>query len=78
MIVNFYPCRNRISRELEYCTSVQDLERLLSLCSGCIFRIFEEAQGMNPEPMTYSREPDDVLIGGIRQRADHESYSDVC
>jgi hypothetical protein len=63
VIVNFYPCRNRMSRELENCTSVQDLERLLGFCRSCIYRIFEEAQGMNTLPMTYSRESEAVLIG---------------
>ncbi len=50
MIVNFYPCRNRISKELEQCTSLQNLERLLSFCNSCIYRIFEEAQGTNTVP----------------------------
>jgi len=78
VIVNFYPCRNRISKELEQCTSLQNLERLLSFCSSCIYRIFEEAQGMNAVPMTYSREADAVSIGGIRQLADDERLLNVC
>jgi hypothetical protein len=77
VIVNFYPCQNRISKELEQCTSLQNLERLLSICSSCIYRIFEEAQGMNPVPMTYRREADAILIGGIRQLADNERLLNV-
>lgn len=77
MIVNFYPCQNRISKELEQCTSLQNLERLLSVCRSCIYRIFEEAQGMNTVPMTYSREADTVLINGTRQLADNERLLNV-
>jgi hypothetical protein len=76
--INFYPCQNRISKELETCTSVQSLERLLGFCRSCIYRIFEEAQGMNPVPMTYSREADAILIGGgIRQIPDNERLLNV-
>ncbi len=77
MIVNFYPCQNRISKELEQCTSLQNLERLLSFCSSCIYRIFEQAQGMNPVPVTYNRAVDAMLIGGIRQTADKERLLNV-
>lgn len=42
-----YPCRSKISREIDQCTSVEKLETLMGFCSGCIYRIFEEAQGMN-------------------------------
>ena len=77
MSINFYPCQNRISKELEQCTSVQNLERLLSFCRSCIYRIFEEAQGMNTLPITYSREGDSVLISGMRQLADKERLLNV-
>ncbi len=70
--MSVYPCRSKILKELEQCTSVEKLETLLSFCSGCIYRIFEEAQGMNSVTMTCSRAADAVLINGIRQLADSE------
>ncbi len=69
MIVNFCPSRNRISKELERCTSVENLERLLSFCSSCIYRIFEEARGMNAVPMMYKG--DRRRTGGRRRFVDN-------
>lgn len=74
--MNVYPCRSRISRELEQCTSVERLETLLSFCSGCIYRIFEEARGMNT--MTCSRATDAALMNRIGQLADNEELLDLC
>jgi len=76
--MNVYPCRNRISKEIEQCTSVEKLETLLSFCSGCIYRIFEEARGMNTVTMTCSRAADAVLINGIRQLVDNEKLLNLC
>ena len=81
MIANFYPCRNRMSREIEQCTSLQNLERLLSFCSSCIYRIFEQAQGMDVVPITYSGEPNNrnnMLIAGMRDLADRERVFNIC
>ena len=81
MIANFYPCRNRMSREIEQCTSLQNLERLLSFCSSCIYRIFEQAQGMDVVPITYSGEPNNrnnMLTAGMRDLADRERVFNIC
>ncbi len=56
MIVNFYPCKNRMARALEQCASPKDLERIVSFCSTCIYRVFEESLGRNFVPMTYVKE----------------------
>ncbi len=76
--MNVYPCRSRISKEIEQCTSVEKLETLLSFCSGCIYRIFEEARGMTTVTMTCSRAADAVLLDGIRQLADNEKLLNLC
>jgi hypothetical protein len=76
--INVYPCRSKISKEIEQCTSVEKLETLLSFCRGCIHRIFEEAQGMNIVPMTCNRAAAAVLIGEIRQFSDNERLLNVC
>ena len=56
MIVNVYPCKNRVARALEQCNSARDLERIISFCSTCIYRVFEEALGAKSVPMTYVKE----------------------
>ncbi len=89
MIVNFYPCRNRISKEIDQCTSLQNLERLLNCCSTCIYRIFEQALGMDSARMTYRRDAHDmnhaipglefdIQTAGIQEREDRESLLTVC
>lgn len=76
--MNVYPCRGRISRELEQCASVEKLETLLSFCSGCIYRIFEEARGMNTVTMTCNKAANAVLMNEIRQHADNEKLLSLC
>ena len=76
MRMNVYPCRGRISGEIEQCTSVEKLETLLGFCSGCIYRIFEEARGMNT--MTCSRATDAVLMNRIGQLANNEELLNLC
>jgi hypothetical protein len=73
--MNVYPCRGRISGKIEQCTSVEKLETLLSFCSGCIYRIFEEARGMNT--MTCSRATDAALMNRIQRLADNEELLDL-
>ncbi len=87
--VNFYPCRNRMSREIDECTSLQNLERLLSFCSSCIYRIFEQAKGMDTVPMAYSREAHymnntnqnldfNIERAGMRELAESGKLLNVC
>ncbi len=87
--VSFHPCRNRISREIEECTSLQNLERLLSFCGSCIYRIFEQAQGTDAMSMAYSREAHNmnntaqnlefnIESAGMRELAESERLLNVC
>lgn len=44
MSINFYPHRKKMSREIGLCIVLERREVLESLCSSCIFQIFENTQ----------------------------------
>ncbi len=72
-MINFCPSRSRISKELDQCASLSDLERLLRICRSCIYRIFEMAGGIHPLPATHRLPGADARWGDrIERTVDHE------
>ncbi len=77
MKINFYPCRDRMFKEIEHCTVLKRIDTLLSFCNSCVYRVGENVeahrecltckvrQGMNRTLNNRKRKPveDEELLG---------------